>query len=310
MSLIFNEASPNDFALAFKIFDVNGDGALDKEEFQKVQQLIMSQTTVGQRHRDHITPNSSFRVESNSSLEAYFFGKDGQKKLSARKFLEFQEKLHNDILYMEFNRRDESDGVDGIISEESFGQLLLMHAQINEKRQKHMLRRIRKEFKGGPGVTFEETHSFFEFLYHIEDVDMALYFHRMAGLSVDAQLLKRVAEKVIGIEISNHVIDIVITLFDENMVRLYVFFRQAVINLKLGTDEGSSCHRGFLTNAVVRLDGCIVAPACRWQWMMSNSLQWPSNRNSTSTYPLDEELAHLESAVNLIMKKNNDYNKV
>lgn len=50
----------------------------------------MSQTTVGQRHRDHITPNSSFRVESNSALECYFFGKNGKEKLSASKFLEFQ----------------------------------------------------------------------------------------------------------------------------------------------------------------------------------------------------------------------------
>ena len=36
-SLKHNLASPNDFALAFKIFDINGDGALDKEEFNKVK---------------------------------------------------------------------------------------------------------------------------------------------------------------------------------------------------------------------------------------------------------------------------------
>lgn len=52
--------SPNDFALAFKIFDINGDGELDKDEFLKVQHLIMSQTTVGQRHRDHITRTPLF----------------------------------------------------------------------------------------------------------------------------------------------------------------------------------------------------------------------------------------------------------
>ena len=54
------------------------------------QQLIMSQTTVGQRHRDHVTPNSSFRVETNSALETYFFGRDREGKLSGEKFLEFQ----------------------------------------------------------------------------------------------------------------------------------------------------------------------------------------------------------------------------
>ncbi|XGW27855.1 hypothetical protein V3C99_008003, partial [Haemonchus contortus] len=209
--------SPNDFALAFKIFDINGDGALDKEEFLKVQHLIMSQTTVGQRHRDHITPNSSFRVESNSALEHYFFGHDGKNKLSAEKFLEFQENLYSDILRMEFERRDALDGVDGLIGEASFGELLLMHAQIPEKRQKLMLKRLKKKYKNGQGISFEETRAFFQFLYHIESVDMALHFHRMAGLPIDASLLKRVARKITNVELSDHVIDVVITLFDDNM---------------------------------------------------------------------------------------------
>ncbi|KAK6053292.1 EF hand [Cooperia oncophora] len=216
--------SPNDFALAFKIFDINGDGALDKEEFLKVQHLIMSQTTVGQRHRDHITPNSSFRVEANSALEHYFFGPDGKNTLSASKFLEFQVLVHSyrralysDILRMEFERRDALDGVDGLIGETSFGELLLMHAQIPEKRQKLMLKRLKKKFKNSQGISFEETRAFFQFLYHIESVDMALHFHRMAGLPIDASLLKRAARKITGVELSDHVIDVVITLFDDNM---------------------------------------------------------------------------------------------
>ncbi|CAJ0604109.1 unnamed protein product [Cylicocyclus nassatus] len=210
--------SPNDFALAFKILDINGDGALDKEEFHKVQHLIMSQTTVGQRHRDHITPNSSFRVESNSALEHYFFGADGTKTLSATKFLEFQKSLYDDILRMEFERRDALDGVDGLISEDSFAQLLLMHAQIPDKRQKIMKKRVRRKYKDHQqGITFDETRAFFQFLYHIEDVDMALHFHRMAGLSIDAELLKRVARKITGVELSDHVVDVVITLFDDNL---------------------------------------------------------------------------------------------
>ncbi|CAB3409980.1 unnamed protein product [Caenorhabditis bovis] len=207
-----------DFALAFKIFDVNGDGALDREEFTKVKQLVMSQTTVGQRHRDHVTPISSYRSETNSALEAYFFGKDGQGRLPAQKFIEFHKKLQHDILAMEFARRDALDGVDGKITEESFAQLLLLHAQIGEKKQKHMLKRVKRKFKGSKiGVDFEETKSFFEFLYHIDDVDIALHFHKMAGMSIDGKLLKRVATKVTGVPLSDHVVDIVITLFDDNL---------------------------------------------------------------------------------------------
>ncbi|CCF23405.1 Calcium uptake protein 1 homolog, mitochondrial [Caenorhabditis elegans] len=208
-----------DFALAFKIFDVDGNGALDKEEFTKVQQLIMSQTTVGQRHRDHITPNQSFRVETNSALETYFFGKDGKGSLSSEKFIEFQERLQHDILKMEFERRDALDNPDGLINEDSFAQLLLLHAQINEKKQKHMLKRVKRRFKGEnlKGISFGETKAFFEFLYHIDDVDIALHFHKMAGMSIDAKLLQRVAVKVTGIPLSDHVVDVVITLFDDNL---------------------------------------------------------------------------------------------
>ncbi|KAE9421514.1 hypothetical protein Angca_004781, partial [Angiostrongylus cantonensis] len=208
---------PRDFTLAFKIFDINGDGALDKDEFTKVQHLIMSQTKVGQRHRDHISHNTSFRVASNSALARYFFGEDGKKTLSASKFLEFQKSLYDDILRMEFERRDALDGVDGVISETSFGELLLMYAQIPAKKQKMMLKRLKKRFKHGQGITFEETHAFFEFLYHIEDIDMALHFHRLAGFPIHAQLLKRVARKITNIELSDHVVDVVVTLFDDNL---------------------------------------------------------------------------------------------
>lgn len=64
---------------------------------------------------------------------------------------------------MEFERRDELDGVDGLISERSFGELLLMHAQIPEKRQKLMIKRIKKKFKeNSRGISFEEVGINFE----------------------------------------------------------------------------------------------------------------------------------------------------
>lgn len=67
-----------------------------------------------------------------------------------------------------------------------------------------MIKRVRKCFKNGEGISFKEvksisknrikilqTKDFFQFLYHIEDVDMALHFHRMAGQAISAPLLKK-----------------------------------------------------------------------------------------------------------------------
>lgn len=61
---------------------------------------------------------------------------------------------------MEFERRDAMDGVDGLINEASFAELLLMHAQIPEKRQKVMLKRVKRKFKSAEGISFDETLAF------------------------------------------------------------------------------------------------------------------------------------------------------
>lgn len=83
-------ASPNDIHLAFFVYDVNGDGHLDKEEFYRVQELLLNQSNVGQKHRDHSSMNMSFRKGASSVLVKHFFGSDGKQKLDVDSFLEFQ----------------------------------------------------------------------------------------------------------------------------------------------------------------------------------------------------------------------------
>ncbi|VDN43757.1 unnamed protein product [Gongylonema pulchrum] len=68
------------------------------------------------------------------------------------------------------------------------------------------------------GITVEEVEAFFCFLYFIEDVDLALHFYNVAGAGVTGEVLKTVARKVVGREISDRVVDVVMTLFDENEV--------------------------------------------------------------------------------------------
>jgi len=43
------------FEIAFQMFDLNGDGEVDIEEFQQVTNTARSQTSFGMRHRDHKT---------------------------------------------------------------------------------------------------------------------------------------------------------------------------------------------------------------------------------------------------------------
>lgn len=46
------------------MFDFNGDGDVDSEEFGKVATLIRQQTSIGTRHRDHATTGNTFKVLS------------------------------------------------------------------------------------------------------------------------------------------------------------------------------------------------------------------------------------------------------
>ena len=41
---------------------------------------------------------------------------------------------------------------------------------------------------------------------HIEDVDKALYFHNLAGASIDRRMLAHAAKVCAGVELSDHVV--------------------------------------------------------------------------------------------------------
>ena len=52
------------FEIAFKMFDLNGDGNVDAKEFEVVTNLMKSQSSMGARHRDHQNTGSTFKVRS------------------------------------------------------------------------------------------------------------------------------------------------------------------------------------------------------------------------------------------------------
>uniref|UniRef100_A0A183BQ44 EF-hand domain-containing protein n=1 Tax=Globodera pallida TaxID=36090 RepID=A0A183BQ44_GLOPA len=202
---MFNAAElpPSEFKLAFHVFDQNGDGVLDQQEFARVQELVLSQSNIGQRHRDHKTGTGAFVRTKNSMLSKHFFGEDGRKKLDIETFLRFQQSFHRDILKIEFERRDPESGPEGIISEvvASFAELLMIHSDLPEKRQKRMLKRVRKRY--GKELPDKKADNFFAFIYHIDKVDLALHFYKLAGKPLSKQLLQRVARKVTGVELSD-----------------------------------------------------------------------------------------------------------
>uniref|UniRef100_A0A2K6T3M9 Calcium uptake protein 1, mitochondrial n=1 Tax=Saimiri boliviensis boliviensis TaxID=39432 RepID=A0A2K6T3M9_SAIBB len=199
------------FEIAFKMFDLNGDGEVDMEEFEQVQSIIRSQTSMGMRHRDRPTTGNTLKSGLCSALTTYFFGADLKGKLTIKNFLEFQRKLQHDVLKLEFERHDP---VDGRITERQFGGMLLAYSGVQSKKLTAMQRQLKKHFKEGKGLTFQEVENFFTFLKNINDVDTALSFYHMAGASLDKVTMQQVARTVAKVELSDHVCDVVFALFD------------------------------------------------------------------------------------------------
>ncbi|XP_036192932.1 calcium uptake protein 1, mitochondrial isoform X8 [Myotis myotis] len=134
------------FEIAFKMFDLNGDGEVDMEEFEQVQSIIRSQTSMGMRHRDRPTTGNTLKSGLCSALTTYFFGADLKGKLTIKNFLEFQRKLQHDVLKLEFERHDP---VDGRITERQFGGMLLAYSGVQSKKLTAMQKQLKKHFKEG-----------------------------------------------------------------------------------------------------------------------------------------------------------------
>lgn len=207
---------PRNFQIAFKMFDLNGDGDVDRGEFDKVQEIVRAQTTMGSRHRDHAVTGSVMKDYS-SALMTYFFGQNADKKLTVKQFLDFQAEVSKEVLRIEFARYDPRYEKDGSISEKDFASILLTYAGYPDSKKSRMVKRVKKKFKDdGKGVTFEEYVSFWKFLKSVNDVDTALSFYHLAGVSIDQETLVHVAKTVAHVDLSEHLVDLVFTLFDEN----------------------------------------------------------------------------------------------
>ncbi|KAL9924428.1 calcium uptake protein 1 homolog, mitochondrial-like isoform X3 [Glossina fuscipes] len=202
------------FEIAFQMFDLNGDGDVDSEEFERVANLARQQSSIGSRHRDHANTGNTFKGV-NSALITYFFGLNLDKKLTITKFLEFQQQLQREILSLEFERKHPNEK--GCITEVDFAELLLAYAGSNAKKRQRKLKRVKKRFRENSlGITKTDYLNFFHFINNIADVDTALTFYHIAGASIDQATLKHVAKTVAKVDLSDHVISVVFTIFDDN----------------------------------------------------------------------------------------------
>ena len=206
----------HDCEIAFKMFDLYGDGCVSYQEFLDTRSVLESRSSMGKRHRDNIYSGNTINKDGHSALTRYFFGKDSNKKLTLDDFVVFMDGLKKDVFRMEFNKYDP---VDGIISEQDFAHLLLLHATLSHQVKSKFIRRVKKAYKNvedSPGITFDQFMTFNHFLDHLDDVEILVSVYFAAGMKFNKSSLRQVAHVVADVELDPHIVDVVFTIFDDN----------------------------------------------------------------------------------------------
>ena len=105
------------------------------------------------------------------------------------------------------------------------------------------------------GISFEDYFAFNHFLKCISDVDTALTFYHLAGAPIDRQTLKHVSLAVANVNLRDHIIDVVFTLFDVDSMLLFLInsLEQPLYFYRWRSFEQQGICYGYETKATSRL---------------------------------------------------------
>lgn len=205
------------FSVAFKMFDLDCNGEIDRDEFKKVMALMRTNNRQGSLHCDGLRAGHSVGSSvENGGLVEYFFGKDGKECLHHDKFVQFLRDLQDEILHLEFAHYDYKNR--GTISAKDFA--LSMVASADLKHLNKLLDRVddldSAQHLSSIRITQEEFKSFAELRKKLQPFSLALFSYGKVNGLLTRKDFKRAASQVCGIPLTDNVIEIIFHVFDAN----------------------------------------------------------------------------------------------
>ncbi|CAH9146332.1 unnamed protein product [Cuscuta epithymum] len=205
------------FSVAFKMFDHDGNGAIDLAEFKHVMALMQAHNRQGAHHSDGLRAGQNLggHVE-NGGLFKYLFGEDGKQQLQHDKFVQFLRNLHEEVIRLEFAHYDFKS--QGAISAKDFALSMVASADLSHLGK--LLRRV-DHMDNNPQlcnlrVSFDEFKSFAELRRHLLPFSVALFSYGKVNGLLTRTDFKRAASQVCGVALTDNVIDIIFHVFDTN----------------------------------------------------------------------------------------------
>ncbi|CAL5440139.1 unnamed protein product [Camellia sinensis] len=205
------------FSVAFKMFDIDCNGEIDREKFKRVMALMRAHNRQGAIHRDGL--RAGLRVGcsvENGGLVEYFFGKDGKKCLQHEKFVQFLRSLHAEMVRLEFAHYDYK--LHGTISAKDFA--LSMVASADMRHLNKLLDRVEELNKesnlSNVRITEEEFKDFAELRKRLLPFSLALFSYGKVNGLLTMKDFQRAASQVCGVSLTDNVVEIIFHVFDAN----------------------------------------------------------------------------------------------
>ncbi|KAL2094187.1 hypothetical protein ACEWY4_008906 [Coilia grayii] len=197
------------FHIAFQMLDVDGNEHVDKKEFQKLKKILAKRKTKSLPDGGTETATAEDTDEVTTTLQAFFFGCNGKKKLQYKEFSRFMEDLQAEVHEMEFLQF--SRGMD-TMRREDFAEWLLHYT--NEEDNEAYWENMRSKIPTGQSITFEEFKAFCLFTNNLEDFAFTVKMISEANRPIGLAQFKRAVKIATGHELSENVLDTVFKIFD------------------------------------------------------------------------------------------------
>ncbi|CAN0269013.1 unnamed protein product [Lampetra planeri] len=204
------------FQIAFNMLDADGNQHIDKTEFLMV--LLVAGDT-----REANSPSlclslcrcrwqaASVKRRGDTTLLVHLFGRNGDKELDYQDFYRFTTALQEEVVWREFQACAHGRHV---ISEGAFARVLLRYTDVRDAAA--ITENLAARVPAGQGISFEEFHSFFQFLNNLEDFSIAVQMYTRAGLAIGQDEFRRAVRVATGLHLSPHLVCTVFHLFDED----------------------------------------------------------------------------------------------
>lgn len=196
------------FHIAFKMLDIDGNEHVDKKEFLKLKNIIGKRNKKATQEGATVKPVAEVD-DVNTTLQAFFFGRNGENKLQYKEFCRFMEDLQAEVQEMEFLQF--SKGMD-TMRREDFAEWLLHYT--NEEDNEAYLENMRKRIPAGQSITFNEFKAFCLFTNNLEDFAFSVKMISEANRPIGIDQFKRAVKIATGHELSENVLDTVFKIFD------------------------------------------------------------------------------------------------